>query len=150
MTDETTPADRYGAGVDGAGGWAYCGPQSIGTATINRPSGTIYDPCPVGLHVCGADDDDAAATVLNVPCSTKEEARALFEWAKVECAVQGDETTDLVVDLNLHPDDGPDEDFCMTRQMLGRFASLCGVTAPAHPWMSMRWHSTLATGGTHD
>lgn len=119
----------------------YDGPQSIGTATINRGSGTIYDPCRIGLHVCGPDDEDAAATVLNAPCRTFAEARELFERVKAECQVGADEPHDLVVDL-INDNGGNNdvvEDFCMSRQMLARFARLCGVNEPAHPWMSMRW-----------
>lgn len=122
------------------GDFHYSGPQSIGTATINHGSGTIYDPCRLGLHVCGPDDEDAAATVLNVPCRADAEARELFERAKAECQVGPDEPEDLVVDLNTdYWNRDVEDDFCMSRQMLARFARLCGVEEPIHPWMSMRW-----------
>lgn len=82
----------------------------------------IYNPCDIGLHVCG-EYLDAADTVANFPCQTASDARRLFEIARSELAVDGDDW-DVIVDLNVGADEHHIDDFGMRRQMLPRLAAL--------------------------
>lgn len=85
-----------------------------------------YNPCSVGLHVCGSQDIDgydAAATVANFPVRSPDEARRVFAIAKAELAESGDDF-DMVVDLNVGRDDLHVDDFPMRRQMLERLRTI--------------------------
>ena len=94
-----------------------------------RRADELYHPCSFGIHVCG-DKDGEAATVANVYAHNEAQARAIFEAAKAEAAggESGDEF-DLVVDLNLGPDNLHVEDFCIRRQMLDRCLSAARAVA---------------------
>jgi len=86
-----------------------------------------YNPCCCGVHVCDMKADaefTVPVTLLNLPCPSIDEARALFAALKAECAAGLGEPVDLVVDLNISCDDKQVEDFAMTRQMLDRLKSL--------------------------
>jgi hypothetical protein len=77
-----------------------------------------YRPTMPGLHVCGGDHDaNRVFTVLDIPARDDAEARAMWEAARAECAVEKD-ASDLVVDLNI--DEGHVDDFYTSRQMLPR------------------------------
>lgn len=81
----------------------------------------IYNPCDVGLHVCG-DDNGEAVTLANFPCRSADHALRIFEMARTEFAVDGDEW-DVVVDLNISRDEKQVADFGMHRQMLNKLAA---------------------------
>lgn len=81
-----------------------------------------YNPCSVGLHICG-ELGDAAHTVANFPCRTASDARALFDRAKAEFAVSSDDW-DVIVDLNIGQDALHVDDFGMRRQMMSRLAAM--------------------------
>lgn len=91
-----------------------------------------YQPCANGLHVCGIHPDEINfLTVANFATPDADSARHLFERAKAECAVSGDEAEDLVVDLQ--QDDECCEDFCMSRQMLARLGALAAFYDNTNP-----------------
>lgn len=92
--------------------------------------GTCYAPCAIGLHICGMSADETeAVTVLNLPTRTIAEARRLFERAKVECEIVGEEPRSLVVDLCLGANEHGADDFSMSRQMLDRLLAIAGQAA---------------------
>jgi hypothetical protein len=75
-----------------------------------------YDPPENGIHLCGSDIHDAAATAAVYPMSAKV-ARDLFAVAK-EAAECGKEEADFVVDLFVNGD--VVEDFWTNRQLWPR------------------------------
>nr|WP_313425317.1 hypothetical protein [Brevundimonas diminuta] len=82
-----------------------------------------YQPCENGLHVCGFHPDgNNFLTIANITTRSPQEARALFDRAKAEFAVEPGTEGDFVVDLQ--QDDGCCEDFQMNRQMLDRLMAL--------------------------
>lgn len=83
-----------------------------------------YDPCDVGVHVCGRrvcdkhthGPDEVPTTEFNVPCASDSQARQLFDSLKAEFE---DEDGDLLVDL-MQGDCSIEDDFYIRRQMLDR------------------------------
>lgn len=89
----------------------------------HRSPDYCYQPCRTGLHVCGVHPDgENAMTVLNLPTRTADEARGLFERARIEVGEARGQKADYVVDLMINRD--CDEDFGMNRQMLERLKAL--------------------------
>ena len=81
--------------------------------------GAYYEPCRLGIHVCGGCDlHNAALTEANYPATNTLLARRLFRDLKAECAAGTEEPTEFVVDLMIGGE--PEDDFKMTRQMLAR------------------------------
>lgn len=90
-------------------------------AYSRSPSGKIYehayyDPPHNGIHLCGADMNDAAATTACYPMP-KEQARRAFELAKAEAECDR-EVGDFVVDLFIDGD--VEGDFHTNRQLWPR------------------------------
>lgn len=82
-----------------------------------------YRPSSPGVHVCGADhEENRFYTVADFPAPSDAAARAMWEAARAECAVGGDDY-DVVVDLML--EEGHADDFSTTRQLLPRLTAAC-------------------------
>lgn len=91
-----------------------------------------YQPCRYGVHVCGHHPDGMnCLTIANFPTQTREQAEALFEAAKAECAEPEGEDADFVVDLQLDHD--CERDFMMNRQMLERLETIYRAMIAAAP-----------------
>lgn len=89
-----------------------------------------YQPCRIGLHVCGQHPDgDNCLTVLNLPTRNKSEAVDLFERAKADLAEPDKSESDFIVDLVIDGD--IDRDFRMNRQMLDRLKSIAQIKGGA-------------------
>lgn len=87
----------------------------------------IYNPCYLGVHVCGI--DEAAhdfVTIANYPARDQAQANEAFERAREECEAVSEDEGDYVVDLMCAGDCL--DDFWISRQMLPRLAkSIAGV-----------------------
>lgn len=91
--------------------------------THKRKDDYCYQPCQLGLHVCGMHPNgDDFLTVANLPVETPAKARALFDLAKANLASADDQPRELVIDLQ--NDFDTVEDFPMSRQMLERLVRL--------------------------
>lgn len=81
-----------------------------------------YNPCPNGIHVCGADvAADEFFSEANYPGATIEQ----FSRARAELAAGDDDPMEFVVDMMVAGDIA--DDFAITRQMLPRLAQICGA-----------------------
>ena len=78
-----------------------------------------YDPCDLGIHLCGqTDDGEQPTTVANYPMASEDEARQLWELARGVAEVTDRDEEDFIVDLNLR--DGCVDDFSSNRQLWPR------------------------------
>lgn len=95
---------------------------------------THYDPCVIGLHLCG-DASGQPYTAANVPARTHEQARAMFEAARSVAECSKDEA-DFLCDLNLGSVRGGVEhvdDFWTNRQLWPQLVALARAPLPAPP-----------------
>jgi len=89
-----------------------------------------YEPEFPGLHLCGicsrpegAEDDlgEQPYTALNISARSDDEARAMWEAAKAEAALDTRDAEDFLCDLNLS--DGCHDDFSTNRQLIPRLVA---------------------------
>jgi hypothetical protein len=97
----------------------------VGEIAINEPTfdargDSNYQPCAIGLHICGsAGNPEQPYTAANLPATSQAKARKMFAAAMREAACEQDEA-DFVCDLNLGAYECQVEDFWTNRQLLPR------------------------------
>lgn len=95
---------------------------TLAQPVIDGDGNSNYNPCAIGLHLCGHIDDSKGAqpyTAANIPARTHDQAKAMFDAAKAigECS---EEAADFCCDLNLgEARNGPEhvDDFWTNRQL---------------------------------
>lgn len=95
-----------------------------------------YDPCVVGLHICGcamapSTDFEQPYTAFNIEASSHAVARAMFEAGRAEAECAKDEH-DFVCDLNLGSAESGVEhvdDFYTNRQLFPRLVAAARAAA---------------------
>lgn len=103
---------------------AVGGLEELAGARFNWRGDSNYDPCVVGLHLCGqcqapGDDFEQPFTVANIPARDHDQAKAMFEAARAvaECS---EPESDFICDLCLgNPLSGTEtvDDFYTNRQL---------------------------------
>ena len=98
--------------------------------TFSARGDSNYDPCDIGLHLCGIcqhpegfgdANGEQPYTALNLPARSEDEARAMWAAAKAEASLPSREGEDFLCDLNLI--DGHLDDFSTNRQLLPRLVA---------------------------
>ena len=100
------------------------GVEGLAAARFDRRGDSNYDPCVIGLHLCGqcqapGDDFEQPFTAANIPACDHDEAKAMFEAGRAvaECS---EPESDFICDLNLESASSGTEtvaDFYTNRQL---------------------------------
>lgn len=103
--------------------------------SFDRRGNSNYHPVFPGLHLCGICEGPSGSgdalgeqpyTALNLPARSDDEARAMWEAARAEAALETREGENFLCDLNLS--DGTHDDFSTNRQLLPRLVAVALAT----------------------